>query len=91
MSGIRTLGQNNGTAIAIATAAFSRHLGPLVPDADREGGAGGRDARLGPAPRGLRVQPRSVRDFAAWSASTGNALAESSAEGGVYRFVFRKR
>jgi tRNA 2-thiouridine synthesizing protein A len=35
--------------------------------------------------------PRSVRDFAAWSTSTGNALVESSSESGVYRFVFRKK
>jgi tRNA 2-thiouridine synthesizing protein A len=35
--------------------------------------------------------PKSVTDFAAWSRSTGNPLVESIAEGGVYRFVFRKK
>jgi len=39
----------------------------------------------------IAYSPRSVRDFAAWSASTGHALVESSSESGVYRFVFRKR
>ncbi len=39
----------------------------------------------------IAYSPRSVTDFAAWSASTGNALLDSSSEGGVYRFVFRKR
>jgi len=35
--------------------------------------------------------PKSVTDFGAWSRSTGNPLVESIAEGGVYRFVFRKK
>ena len=39
----------------------------------------------------IAYSPRSVRDFAAWSTSTGNVLVESSTESGVYRFVFRKR
>ncbi len=39
----------------------------------------------------IAYSPRAVRDFAAWSTSTGNVLVESSTEGGVYRFVFRKR
>ncbi len=33
----------------------------------------------------------SVKDFDAWAKSTGNALVESSADGGVYRFVLRKK
>ncbi len=33
----------------------------------------------------------SVKDFEAWSKSTGNALVESDADGGVYRFVLRKK
>ena len=39
----------------------------------------------------IAYSPMSVRDFAVWSASTGHALVESSTEGGVYRFVFRKK
>jgi tRNA 2-thiouridine synthesizing protein A len=39
----------------------------------------------------IAYSPRSVRDFAAWSASTGHALVESSNDRGVYRFVFRKK
>jgi tRNA 2-thiouridine synthesizing protein A len=35
--------------------------------------------------------PKSVSEFSAWSKSTGNPLVESSAEGGIYRFVFRKK
>ena len=33
----------------------------------------------------------SVKDFAAWSKSTGNELVESSAVDGVYRFVLRRK
>jgi tRNA 2-thiouridine synthesizing protein A len=32
----------------------------------------------------------SVKDFAAWSRSTGNSLVESSSDAAVYRFVIRK-
>jgi tRNA 2-thiouridine synthesizing protein A len=32
----------------------------------------------------------SVKDFAAWSRTTGNALIDSSSDGAVYRFVIRK-
>jgi tRNA 2-thiouridine synthesizing protein A len=39
----------------------------------------------------IAYSPRSVTDFAAWSASTGNALVDSSNDRGVYRFVFRKK
>jgi tRNA 2-thiouridine synthesizing protein A len=39
----------------------------------------------------IAYSPRSVRDFAAWSTSTGNALVDSSSDRGVYRFVFRKK
>ena len=46
----------------------------------------------GQALRGfIAYSPRSVRDFAAWSASTGHALVDSSSEGDVYHFVFRKK
>jgi tRNA 2-thiouridine synthesizing protein A len=39
----------------------------------------------------LATDPGSVNDFAAWCRSTGNALVERSAGGGVFRFVIRKR
>ena len=39
----------------------------------------------------LATDPGSVKDFAAWSKSTGNALVDSSADDGVYRFVIRKK
>ncbi len=39
----------------------------------------------------LATDPGSVADFAAWAKSTGNELLEQSEEGGVYRFVLRKR
>jgi tRNA 2-thiouridine synthesizing protein A len=38
----------------------------------------------------LATDPGSVKDFAAWARSTGNALVEQSQDGGVYRFVIRK-
>lgn len=37
------------------------------------------------------TDPGSVRDFAAWSRTTGHPLLESSSDGGVYRFVFRHK
>ena len=39
----------------------------------------------------LATDPGSVKDFAAWSKSTGNELVESSSEGGVFRFVLRHK
>ncbi len=39
----------------------------------------------------LATDPGSTKDFAAWCKTTGNVLVESSAEGGVYRFVLRKK
>ena len=39
----------------------------------------------------LATDPGSVKDFAAWARSTGNALVESSIDGPVYRFVLRKK
>jgi tRNA 2-thiouridine synthesizing protein A len=37
------------------------------------------------------TDPGSVPDFKAWSRATGNPLIESGEEGGVYRFVLRKK
>ena len=39
----------------------------------------------------LATDAGSVKDFAAWSRSTGNELVEQSADGGVYRFVLRRK
>ena len=39
----------------------------------------------------LATDAGSVKDFAAWSKSTGNELVESSAMDGVYRFVLRRK
>ena len=39
----------------------------------------------------LATDPGSVKDFAAWSRSTGNEIVEQSADGGVYRFVLRRK
>ena len=39
----------------------------------------------------LATDPGSVPDFKAWSQATGNALVESSQEGGVFRFVLKKK
>ena len=39
----------------------------------------------------LATDAGSVKDFAAWSKTTGNELVEQSADGGVYRFVLRRK
>jgi tRNA 2-thiouridine synthesizing protein A len=39
----------------------------------------------------LATDPGSVKDFAAWSKSTGNELVEQTVDGGVFRFVMRKK
>jgi tRNA 2-thiouridine synthesizing protein A len=39
----------------------------------------------------VATDPGSVKDFAAWAASTGNALVESDSADGKYRFVFRHK
>ncbi len=39
----------------------------------------------------LATDPGSVKDFAAWSKSTGNELVEQTVDGGVYRFVMRRK
>ena len=38
----------------------------------------------------LATDPGAVKDFEAWSRSTGNELIESTQDGSVYRFVIRK-
>lgn len=39
----------------------------------------------------LATDPGSVKDFAAWSKVTGNALVESDQAGGVFRFLLKKK
>jgi tRNA 2-thiouridine synthesizing protein A len=39
----------------------------------------------------LATDPGSVKDFAAWSRTTGNELVEKTADGGVFRFVLRRK
>jgi tRNA 2-thiouridine synthesizing protein A len=39
----------------------------------------------------LATDPGSVKDFAAWSRTTGNELIEQSLDEGVYRFVLRRK
>jgi len=39
----------------------------------------------------LATDPGSVKDFAAWSRTTGHELVEQSADGGVFRFVLRRK
>lgn len=39
----------------------------------------------------LATDPGSVKDFAAWTATTGHELVESTTEGTVYRFVVRRK
>jgi len=39
----------------------------------------------------LATDAGSVKDFAAWSRTTGHELVEQSVEGDVYRFVVRRK
>lgn len=39
----------------------------------------------------VATDPGSVKDFAAWAGSTGNALVESDSANGKYRFVLRHK
>ena len=39
----------------------------------------------------VATDPGSVKDFAAWSASTGNALVEQDSANGKFRFVLRRK
>ncbi len=38
----------------------------------------------------LASDPGSVKDFAAWSKTTGHEIVESGSDGAVFRFVIRK-
>jgi len=50
-----------------------------------------RDLKPGELIEALATDPGSVPDFAAWCTTTGNELVERSEDGGVYRFVIRKK
>jgi tRNA 2-thiouridine synthesizing protein A len=39
----------------------------------------------------LATDAGSVKDVAAWSRTTGNALVEQTQDGGTYRFVLRRK
>lgn len=39
----------------------------------------------------LATDPGSVKDFAAWSKTTGNPLVTTSQDAGVFRFVLMKK
>jgi tRNA 2-thiouridine synthesizing protein A len=39
----------------------------------------------------LATDPGSVKDFAAWSRTTGHELLEQTVDGGIYRFVLRRK
>jgi tRNA 2-thiouridine synthesizing protein A len=39
----------------------------------------------------LATDAGSVKDFAAWCRSTGNELIDQSTDGGVFRFVIRRK
>lgn len=39
----------------------------------------------------LATDPGSVADFNAWCRSTGNEMVEQGEDGGVFRFVIRKK
>jgi tRNA 2-thiouridine synthesizing protein A len=39
----------------------------------------------------LATDPGSVKDFAAWSRTTGNELVEQSSDGAVYRYVICRK
>ncbi|HEU5325667.1 MAG TPA: sulfurtransferase TusA family protein [Candidatus Limnocylindria bacterium] len=39
----------------------------------------------------LATDPGSVKDFAAWSKTTGHEIVEQGEDAGVFRFVLRKK
>jgi tRNA 2-thiouridine synthesizing protein A len=50
-----------------------------------------RDLPSGELVEVLATDPGSVKDFQAWCRSTGTGLLESTVDGGVYRFVLRRK
>jgi len=49
------------------------------------------DMQSGQVLKIVATDPGSVKDFAAWSKSTGNEIVEQSQDGSVFRFVLRKK
>ena len=39
----------------------------------------------------IATDPGSIKDFAAWSRTTGNELIDQSSDGAVYTFVIRRK
>jgi tRNA 2-thiouridine synthesizing protein A len=39
----------------------------------------------------LATDPGSIKDLAAWTRTTGNELVEQTVDGGVFRFVLRRK
>ena len=62
-----------------------------MPDADLKTAQAMAALQTGQLLEVVAYQPKSVGEFTAWGKSTGNPLVGSSVEGGVYRFVFRKK
>ena len=50
-----------------------------------------RQLRPGEVLEVLATDPGSVKDFAAWSKTTGNPLVETGMDGSVFRFVIEKK
>ncbi len=50
-----------------------------------------KEVRSGELIEALATDPGSVPDFNAWCRSTGNELVEQTEDGGVYRFLIRKK
>lgn len=50
-----------------------------------------RELRPGELIEALATDPGSVPDFDAWCRSTGNELVEQTEEGGVFRFLIKKK
>ena len=50
-----------------------------------------KDLKPGEIVEVFATDPGSVPDFKAWSNSTGNVLLDSSEDGGVYRFIVKKK
>ncbi|HEY3208394.1 MAG TPA: sulfurtransferase TusA family protein [Actinomycetota bacterium] len=50
-----------------------------------------RELRSGELIEALATDPGSVPDFAAWCRATGTELVEQNEDGGVYRFLIRKK
>jgi tRNA 2-thiouridine synthesizing protein A len=50
-----------------------------------------RDLATGDLIEVFATDPGSVPDFAAWCENTGHELVERSEDGGVYRYLIRKR